>query len=117
GATGSGAGGTTGGDTGGTTGGGAGGMTTTAPTLDQTGNPVYDFIKTYTGWLSTTGADAAKLAADQTFADNMITWQLPQGGFYKNDKTVYAAAWDGVAPRSGWFGANNVELGTNDNSA
>jgi PelA/Pel-15E family pectate lyase len=96
---------------------GAGGSTATAPTLDQTGNPVYDLTKTYTGWLSTAAGDAAKLAADQTMADNMITWQLPQGGFYKNDKTVYAAPWDGVAPRSGWFGANNVELGTIDNSA
>src|SRR6266700_2616104 len=96
---------------------GGGGSTAPAPTLDQTGNPVYDLVRTYAGWLSTASGDAAKLAADQVMADNMITWQLPQGGFYKNDKTVYAAPWNGVAPRSGWLGANNVELGTIDNSA
>ena len=96
---------------------GAGGSAVNAPTLDQTGNPVYGLVRTYTGWLSTAAGDAAKLAADQIMADNMITWQLPHGGFYKNAVTAYAAPWDGVAPRSGWFGANNVELGTIDNSA
>ena len=69
------------------------------------------------GWLSTAAGDPAKLAADQTMADNIITWQLPHGGFYKNDKTVYAAPWNGTAARSGWLGAGGVELGTIDNSA
>ena len=47
----------------------------------------------------------------------MITWQLPHGGFYKNDKSVYAAAWNGTAARSGWYGTSMVELGTIDNDA
>ena len=47
----------------------------------------------------------------------MITWQLPHGGFYKHDKSVYAAPWNGTAARSDWRGANNVELGTIDNDA
>ena len=50
-------------------------------------------------------------------ADNIITWQMPHGGWYKNDKSVYAAPWNGTAARSGWTGANNVELGTIDNNA
>src|SRR5207237_4388611 len=100
------------------TGGGAAGVGgASAVTLDQTGNPLGGIVTTYTRWLSTAAGDPAKLAADQTLADNMITWQLPHGGFYKNDVAAYAAPWDGVAPRSGWFGANNVELGTIDNSA
>jgi PelA/Pel-15E family pectate lyase len=45
----------------------------------------------------------------------MITWQMPHGGWYKNDKSVYAAPWNGSAARSGWTGANGVEIGTIDN--
>jgi len=110
-----GAGGTTGsGGRGGTAGTGATGGATGAM-LDQTGNPLTGIVNTYTGWLSTAGSDAAKLTADRTLADNMITWQMPHGGWYKNDKSVYAAPWNGSDPRSGWLGANNVELGTIDN--
>jgi PelA/Pel-15E family pectate lyase len=98
-------------------GGAAGAGGAAAITLDQTGNPLNGIVTTYLSWLSTASGDAAKLAADKTLADNMITWQMPHGGFYKNDKSVYAAPWNGTAPRSGWFGANNVELGTIDNSA
>jgi PelA/Pel-15E family pectate lyase len=46
----------------------------------------------------------------------MITWQMPHGGFYKNDRAVYSAPWNGSAARSGWLGANNVEIGTIDNN-
>jgi PelA/Pel-15E family pectate lyase len=111
-----------GGGEGGIAGAGTGGTTTgaggaTAPILDQTGNPLTRIVTTYTSWLSTAAGDAAKLTADRTLADNMITWQLPHGGFYKNGVAAYAAPWNGVAARSGWFGANNVELGTIDNSA
>jgi len=49
-------------------------------------------------------------------ADNIITWQMPHGGWYKNDKSVYAAPWNGTAARSGWTGAAGVELGTIDNN-
>jgi PelA/Pel-15E family pectate lyase len=96
---------------------GAGGSTSDAPTLDQTGNPIYDQLTNYRSWLSAAAGDAAKLTADKTLADNMITWQMPHGGWYKNDKSVYAAPWNGSAARSGWTGAGNVELGTVDNDA
>jgi PelA/Pel-15E family pectate lyase len=96
---------------------GTGGSTSSAPTLDQTGNPVYGLLTTYTSWLSTAATDAAKLTADKTLADNIITWQMPHGGFYKYDRAVYSAPWNGTAARSDWFGANNVEIGTIDNNA
>lgn len=117
------------GNTGGTTGtgmagsssmagsGGSAGSVGTGPTLNQAGNPVYGLLGTYKSWLSTASGDAAKLAADKTLADNMITWQLPHGGFYKNGVAAYAAPWNGSAARSGWTGAGGVELGTIDNNA
>jgi PelA/Pel-15E family pectate lyase len=85
--------------------------------LNQTGNFIYDQLETYKSWLSMASGDAAKLTADRRLADNMLTWQLPHGGFYKNGVAAYAAAWNGSAPRSGWTGANGVELGTIDNDA
>ena len=93
--------------------GGSGGPTM----LDQTGNPLFGILVTYPEWLSAGATDAARLTADKTLADNMITWQLPEGGFYKHDKSVYAAPWNGTAARSDWRGANNIELGTIDNGA
>jgi len=99
------------------TGSGGAGGSTAAPILDQTGNPIYNLLSTYKSWLSTAADDAAKLTADKTMADNIITWQMPHGGWYKNDKSVYAAPWNGSAARSGWTGANGVELGTIDNNA
>jgi PelA/Pel-15E family pectate lyase len=96
---------------------GAGGSTSDAPVLDQTGNPIYDQLTNYRSWLSAAAGDAAKLTADRTLADNMITWQMPHGGWYKNDKSAYAAPWNGSVARSGWTGAANVELGTLDNDA
>jgi PelA/Pel-15E family pectate lyase len=98
--------------------GGTGGMAGTggaAPTLNQTGNPVYGLLDGYKSWLSKDSGDAAKLTADKKLADNMLTWQLPHGGFYKNGVAVYGAAWNGSAARSGWTGAGGVELGTIDN--
>ncbi len=96
---------------------GAGGAPDGAATLDQTGNPVYGFLDGYKAWLSAASGDAAKLSADRTLADHLLTWQLPHGGFYKNDVSVYGAAWNGSAARSGWTGAGGVELGTIDNGA
>jgi PelA/Pel-15E family pectate lyase len=90
--------------------------TTTAPMLDQTGNPVYALLNNYTSWLSKSTDPAAKLAADKTKADNIVSWQMPHGGFYKQS-AWYAAPWNGVAARSEWLGANGVELGTIDNQA
>lgn len=97
--------------------GGGGGTAGAAPTLNQAGNPVYGYLDGYKSWLSTASGDAAKLTADKKLADNLLTWQLPHGGFYKNGVAVYGAAWNGSAARSGWTGAGGVELGTIDNSA
>lgn len=90
--------------------------TVMVPMLDQTRNPVYGLINNYRSWLSTNTDPAAALAADRTKADNIVSWQMPHGGF---DKTParYAAPWDGVAARSGWLDSNKVELGTIDNQA
>jgi PelA/Pel-15E family pectate lyase len=84
-----------------------------APMLPQAGNPANGALNGYKHWLSKKYDSAAALAADKTLADNIITWQMPHGGFYKLP-AKYAAPWDGRAPRSGWIG-NGVELGTIDN--
>lgn len=85
--------------------------------LDQTGNPIYDQLTTYEDWLSSAGGDAEKLSEDRTRANNMLTWQMPHGGFYKNAVSVYDSPWNGSAARSGWTGDGGVELGTVDNDA
>lgn len=84
------------------------------PILNQSGNPAYTELTRYTSWLSTSSDSAAALAADTTKANNIVSWQMPHGGFYKLP-AWYSAKWNGSAPRSEWFGANNVELGTIDN--
>jgi PelA/Pel-15E family pectate lyase len=77
--------------------------------LDQTDNPVYRLLTSYTSWLS------GSLSADEALADNMITWQMPHGGFDKNDVDVYASPWNGSESRSGWTGDGGIEIGTIDN--
>ncbi|WGL15785.1 pectate lyase [Microbulbifer bruguierae] len=79
--------------------------------LSQSGNPIYGELDNYKSWLG------SSLAADQTRADNMITWQMPHGGFYKFGVSKYASAWNGSSARSEWTGAGGVELGTIDNDA
>ena len=96
---------------------GTGGPTSDAPILDQTGNPIYDQLTNYRSWLSAAAGDAAKLAADRTLADNMITWQMPHGGSTRTTSPSTRAPWNGTDARSGWTGADNVELGTIDNGA
>ncbi|MFZ5894867.1 MAG: pectate lyase [Myxococcota bacterium] len=90
-----------------------GGSGATIP--NQSGNPLTSIVNSYTSWLSTASGDAAKLAADRALADNMITWQMPHGGWFKYGKAGYASAWNGSEPRADWTGANGVELGTIDN--
>lgn len=87
------------------------------PLLDQVGNPIYQQLSTYASLLSTAPTAEERLAADLELADNVLSWQLPHGGFYKNDKSVYAVAWNGTARRSEWTGSGGVELGTIDNNA
>lgn len=84
--------------------------------LDQKNNPVYAEIGTYKSWLSTSSNAATALAADTTKADNIVSWQMPHGGFYKLP-AWYSAPWNGKAARSEWLGTNGVELGTIDNDA
>lgn len=100
-----------------------------APMLSQVGNPAYAELDTYKQLLSTSGDEAAKLAADKAKADNMITWQTAEGGFYKyigDDKAdAYKTAWaKGVKDKKGftnksreWVGENGRDLGTIDNDA
>jgi hypothetical protein len=90
------------------------GSTADAPILDQTGNPIYGLLSPYKSWLSTAAGDAAKLTADKTWPTTSSPADGRTGGWYKNDKSVYAAPWNGTAARVGWTGANNVELGTID---
>jgi PelA/Pel-15E family pectate lyase len=85
--------------------------------LDQTGNFIYQQLDTYEDWLSTASGDAAKLTADRTRADNMLSWQMPHGGFDKGGAARYTAPWNGSDARSGWLGSGGVELGTLDNDA
>jgi PelA/Pel-15E family pectate lyase len=87
---------------------------TADPVLNQTGNPVYKLIEQYKSWRSANSDSAAALAADKIMANNIVSWQMPHGGFYKLP-AKYDAPWNGSAPRSEWFGANGVELGTIDN--
>lgn len=86
-----------------------------APLLPQAGNPINGELAGYKRLLSKHADRAAALAADTTLADNIVSWQMPHGGFYKLT-AWYAAPWNGSAPRSGWFG-NGIELGTIDNNA
>ncbi|MGH8853228.1 MAG: pectate lyase [Telluria sp.] len=86
-----------------------------AALLPQSGNPIQAELSGYKRWLSNNPDRVAALAADKTLADNIVSWQLPHGGFYKLP-AWYAAPWDGNAARSGWIGMG-VELGTIDNDA
>jgi len=86
-----------------------------APRLSQAGNPIVGELNGYRAWLGKDADPSAALAVDTALADNIVSWQMPHGGFYKLP-SKYAARWDGKAPRSGWLG-NGVELGTIDNDA
>lgn len=87
-----------------------------AVVLSQTTNPVYAELNTYKTWLSGSADPAVALAADTTKANNIVTWQMPHGGFYKTP-AWYSASWNGTATRSEWYGENGAELGTIDNDA
>lgn len=88
--------------------------------LSQLTNPVKSELETYKDKLLT-----GTLAADKVLADNMISWQLPTGGFYKHKEKVYQKPWDGTSKRSGWStkiqnadgSITEVPLGTIDNDA
>lgn len=52
-----------------------------------------------------------------TYAKNMITWQMDHGGFSKAHASLYAKAWDGKAELSSWSGTRSEPLGMFDNNA
>src|SRR5690606_25782471 len=83
-----------------------------APLLDQTGNPIYQQLMTFVTWRSATGTADELLEADVQLADNVLTWQMPHGGFFKNGLERYKSPWNGSASRSDWTGVGGVELGT-----
>jgi PelA/Pel-15E family pectate lyase len=89
---------------------------TAAIALKQAGNPLHGLLDSYRHWLSTDTDPAAALAADRASVDNIVSWQMPHGGFYKLPDR-YARPWDGKAPRADWHGRNGEELGTIDNEA
>ncbi|MFC4403033.1 pectate lyase [Gracilibacillus xinjiangensis] len=49
-------------------------------------------------------------------ANNLLTWQMENGGWTKNWPHIYTRPWDGEEPRSEWVN-DGVELGTIDNDA
>ncbi|MGD8908948.1 MAG: pectate lyase, partial [Chromatiales bacterium] len=90
------------------------------PVLSQIANPIKTELEDYKDDLLT-----GTLAEDKVIADNVISWQMPHGGFYKNKAAVYEQAWDGESTRSKWYNevanedgtTTKVELGTIDNDA
>ncbi|KAB8127934.1 pectate lyase [Gracilibacillus oryzae] len=50
-------------------------------------------------------------------ADNLLTWQMDNGGWTKNWSHIYTRPWDGEEPRSEWINDDGAELGTIDNDA
>jgi|GEM_PF-1278381 len=87
--------------------------------LSQLANPIKTELDSYKDLLTGT------LAGDMVIADNIISWQLDHGGFYKNKTKVYNEAWDGEGTRSKQYGerinaagdSEKVELGSIDNDA
>jgi len=57
------------------------------------------------------------LAKDTAYALNIVSWQMPHGGFFKAMEEKYKTPWDGKTARSDWKDPNGVELGTFDNDA
>src|SRR5699024_1391686 len=50
-------------------------------------------------------------------ADNLLTWQMDNGGWTKNWPHIYTRPWDGEEPKSEWVKEDGTELGTIDNDA
>lgn len=63
-------------------------------------NKMRDFSKFSTGDIS----------KDTTLALNIVSWQLPHGGFFKAMEKNYKSKWDGKAARSTWKSKDGVEL-------
>ena len=52
----------------------------------------------------------------ESYALNMITWQMSHGGFSKAMESKYKSAWDGKASLSSWY-SGSTPLGMFDNNA
>lgn len=50
-------------------------------------------------------------------ANNLLTWQMDNGGWTKNWPQIYTRPWDGKEPKSEWVKEDGTELGTIDNDA
>ncbi|WP_088105416.1 pectate lyase [Halalkalibacter urbisdiaboli] len=50
-------------------------------------------------------------------ADYLLSWQLDNGGWYKNMEDKYIREWDGQEAKSDWYTTEDGELGTIDNNA
>ncbi|CAG7637911.1 pectate lyase [Paenibacillus allorhizosphaerae] len=55
--------------------------------------------------------------ADVKQADNLLTWQMEHGGWYKNMQEAYARPWNGTEKRSDLMTKSGVEIGEIDNGA
>jgi len=51
-----------------------------------------------------------------TYVSNLVTWQMPHGGFSKAHADLYKTVWDGKAELSSWS-SDGVALGMFDNNA
>lgn len=65
--------------------------------------------------------DGAKFSGDLnaaiTQADNLLTWQMENGGWTKNWPHIYTRPWNGTESRSEWVRPDGIEIGTIDNDA
>lgn len=71
----------------------------------------------FTGFRDFSDFVTGNLATDTTYATNIVSWQMPHGGFFKGMSTKYNSPWNGTDPRSEWINSSGVELGTFDNEA
>ncbi|GAA0290652.1 PelA/Pel-15E family pectate lyase [Gracilibacillus halotolerans] len=61
------------------------------------------------------GSFTGDLDAAKELADNIITWQMENGGWSKG--MDHSRKWDGEEPRSEWVNSDGTELGMIDNDA
>lgn len=70
----------------------SGGASAISPTCEkmvpQEGNPAIGIIDDYKEWKD------GDLSKDKSIADNMITWQMDHGGFYKWDDYKTCVGWE-----------------------
>ncbi|XEC93279.1 pectate lyase [Paenibacillus tarimensis] len=50
-------------------------------------------------------------------ADYLLSWQLDNGGWFKNMQEKYSRPWDGMEAKSDWYSKEHGYIGTIDNNA